>query len=129
MAGHVNRTLVLCLSAWCCMVLPAHAMGPSAPFVPPVAAQVAGGDVAVGAAETKPNGLTGVRLGKYAGAVIDGQWIRKGQAIRGARLVAIQRTKVTLRHPDGHQETIEMYPPLGGTADASATATTEAARP
>lgn len=131
MAGHVTLRLYkwgfsLCL--WSAAT--AWAMGPGAPFVPPVAAQAQaqGMEQEAGGAPAG-TGLSGVRLGRHAGAVIDGQWVRRGQTVRGAKLVSIQRTQVSLRHPDGHTEMIEMYPPAGGTAGAASSATTEAAKP
>jgi hypothetical protein len=87
------------------------------------AAQGAGGAVAAA------QGLTGVRVGRHAGAVIDGQWVRKGRTARGARLVQVQRTRVVLKHPDGRKEVIEMYPPVGGQAVAAAPVSTEALKP
>ncbi|MDE2593091.1 MAG: hypothetical protein KGL57_02540 [Burkholderiales bacterium] len=136
MAGHVKHAAVaaLCLSSL--MGAVAWAMGPSDPFVAPrvdgVLTPAGQASVAAGA-ETgdapAAAGLSGVRLGRYAGAVIDGQWIRKGHTVRGARLVQIQRTRVTLQHPDGHQEIIEMFPPAGGQAGAVAAASTEAVKP
>lgn len=136
MVGHVMqhpmRTL---LQVWSVLALLGHsagwAMGPAAPFVEPGVDQASAQlDVAVGADTVAPSvGLSGVRLGRQAGAVIDGQWVRKGRTVRGARLVEVQRTRVTLQHPDGHQEIIEMYPPAGGVAGVKAAASTEAIKP
>ncbi|MGE5452277.1 MAG: hypothetical protein ACM3VZ_10615 [Acidobacteriota bacterium] len=135
MAGHVKHAVMWALWAGSTWSLPVCAMGPSEPFVAPAVQQArtqlgqgtpgvaAPGDALV------VTGLSGVRLGRQAGAVIDGQWVRKGHMVRGARLVQIQRTRVTLQHPDGHQEIIEMYPPVGGQAGAVAAASTEAAKP
>lgn len=136
MAGHVKRSAIGVMCMWAGLFSSVWAMGPNDPFVAPridqAHAQLGQGGVPSAAAEgdaPAAAGLSGVRLGRHAGAVIDGQWVRKGQAVRGARLVQIQRTRVTLQHPDGHQEIIEMFPPVGGQAGAVAAASTEAAKP
>lgn len=136
MAGHVKRGAALVLWTWGMFCNPVWAMGPNDPFVAPrvdqARAQLGQGGAPGAAMEGDTPvamGLSGVRLGRQAGAVIDGQWVRKGQTVRGARLVQIQRTRVTLQHPDGHQEIIEMFPPVGGQAGAVAAASTEAAKP
>ena len=136
MAGHVKHGAALILGVWGLFCYPVWAMGPNDPFVAPRADQTRtqlgqGGSPGATAEGDAPvaMGLTGVRLGRQAGAVIDGQWVRKGQTVRGARLVQIQRTRVTLQHPDGHPEIIEMFPPVGGQAGAVAAASTEAAKP
>lgn len=135
MVGHVMRFMVGVLGA-CALgsALPVWALGPTAPFVAPDAAQAAaqlgqGEASGQGGAAPAGQGLTGVRLGRHAGAVIDGQWVRKGRTARGARLVQVQRTRVVLKHPDGRKEVIEMYPPVGGQAVAAAPASTEALKP
>lgn len=136
MAGHVTRGSTLVLLAWSLFCMPSWAMGPGDPFVAPRVEQARiqlgqGGlpGVASDGDAAEAVGLSGVRLGRQAGAVIDGQWVRKGQTVRGARLVQVQRTRVTLKHPDGHLEIIEMFPPAGGQAGAMAAASTEAAKP
>ncbi|MDE2431367.1 MAG: hypothetical protein KGN37_00780 [Burkholderiales bacterium] len=130
MVGHVKQwTLCLALaglSPW------SWALGPTAPFVAPTPGQFGALGQSLGsAASAAPatQGLSGVRLGRRSGAVIDGQWVRKGHSIRGARLVDVQRTRVTLLHPDGRKEVIEMYPSSGGQAAAKASAPTEAIKP
>jgi hypothetical protein len=131
MVGHVMRFMLKAVWA-ATFCVPAWALGPMAPFVAPQADQAGAFDPAAGAgldAQTPTQGLSGVRLGRYAGAVVDGQWIRKGRTVRGARLVQVQRTRVVLKHPDGHTEIIEMYPPLGGQAGTAVPATTEAIKP
>jgi hypothetical protein len=81
---------------------PACALGPSAPFTPPAAAASAPAiDSAQTAAAADASGLAGVRLGATPQALIDGHWHRAGDAVRGARLVAVTRHGVTLQHPDG----------------------------
>ncbi len=111
--------------------LPAHALGPRAPFTPPAA--VAGPPVpaapatrvstdaptidpsssattpeAVSAAATTAMsglaGLSGLRLGKTPMALIDGQWWRPGDRPRGALLAAVQPGGALLRHADGRIE-------------------------
>lgn len=142
MAGHVKHGVMSALCVWGLLSCASSctsvwAMGPMAPFVAPRVDQAnaqlgqGGAPAAEGADGAVPaaSGLTGVRLGRQAGAVIDGQWVRKGRTVRGARLIQIQRTRVTLQHPDGHQEIIEMFPPVGGQAGAVAAASTEAAKP
>lgn len=135
MVGHVMRFIVRGLSVLALnLAPPVWALGPSEPFVAPnadqAAAQLLGGDgLAQGGGVATVQGLSGVRLGRYAGAVIDGQWVRKGRVVRGARLVQVQRTRVVLKHQDGHTEIIEMYPPVGGQAVAAVPASTEALKP
>lgn len=141
MAGHVIASIAgRCRAAVLpvCFVMlgtvcTAWAAGPAAPFVPPVldpSSLSVGADGASAAGNgAAASGLTGVRLGRQGGAVIDGQWVRLGAQVRGARLVSVQRSKVVLKHPDGHKEIIEMYPPQGGQAGASAPASTEAVKP
>lgn len=137
MAGHVKQVVMTVLGTMCLAgCASVWAMGPSEPFLAPRADQAGASQgpedlvgSAVDGAAPVAKGLSGVRLGRHAGAVIDGLWIRKGREIRGAKLVQIQRTRVTLLHPDGHKEIIEMYPPMGGQAGAVAAASTEAAKP
>ncbi len=140
MAGYVMRSLRLsCVAAAVLSTVllsagpSSWAAGPAAPFVAPMLTPSADADgVQAGAGENglnNPSGLSGVRLGRQVGAVIDGQWVRKGGQVRGARLVGVQRARVVLKHPDGHQEIIEMYPPQGVQAGASAPASTEAVKP
>lgn len=87
------------------------ALGPQAPFVAPNASSFEVDATAIDG--TKSGGLTqglsGVRVGRYAGAVIDGRWVRKGRSIRGARLIEVRRGSVTLRHPDGRREVLSMF--------------------
>lgn len=133
MAGHVKCCVIGLATMWVASLSPVWAMGPNDPFVAPRIEQTSGlaGEAAASADgdAAAATGLSGVRLGRHAGAVIDGQWVRKGQAVRGARLVQIQRTRVTLKHPDGHEEIIDMFPPAGGKAGAAAAASTEAVKP
>lgn len=135
MVGHVMRFMLRVLGACALgLALPSWALGPMAPFVAPDAAHAAaqlehGAAQGAGGAVAAAQGLTGVRVGRHAGAVIDGQWVRKGRTARGARLVQVQRTRVVLKHPDGRKEVIEMYPPVGGQAVAAAPASTEALKP
>lgn len=131
MVGHVMRFMLKAIGALAFCV-PAWALGPMAPFDAPRADQAGSFEAGGGAgfdAAMPTQGLTGVRLGRYAGAVIDGQWVRKGRTVRGARLVQVQRTRVVLKHPDGHTEIIEMYPPLGGQVGTAVPASTEAIKP
>lgn len=113
--------------AWLSLTLAAgsaRAVGPQAPFMPPdarhaQAAQAASPD------RTPASGLAGVRVGAHAGALIDGSWIALGGEVRGARLAAVQRRQVVLRHPDGRTETLSLSAPPA----ASAPVLTRLARP
>lgn len=90
-------------------LLPAHALGPQAPFAPPAATSAAATSPI--ATEPEPTGLTGVRLGTPPQALIDGRWHRRGEPVRGARLSAVNRRGATLRHPDGRRELLWLLPP------------------
>ncbi|MBE7426540.1 MAG: hypothetical protein HS106_10915 [Ideonella sp.] len=90
-------------------LLPAHALGPQAPFAPPAATSAAATSPI--ATEPEPTGLTGVRLGTPPQALIDGRWHRLGEPVRGARLSAVNRRGATLRHPDGRRELLWLLPP------------------
>lgn len=108
--------------------VPARAMGPLAPF----AAPSSGIDEQAqqGAGLVNVQGLSGVRLGRQPGAVIDGIWVPKGQTVRGAKLETILRSRVILRHPDGHTEALDLFPPTGaGAASTPAPTTAPAAVP
>ncbi|HET8869215.1 MAG TPA: hypothetical protein VFM48_02105 [Aquabacterium sp.] len=125
------KNLITAVMLACCSSL-GWALGPAEPFVAPTFGQAeASGQQSGAVADDNGvvSGLSGVRLGRQAGAVIDGQWVRKGRMVRGARLIDVQRTRVTLLHPDGRKEVIQMYPPVGGQAAAKASASTEASKP
>lgn len=117
---------------WVGLAGSAWALGPGAPFVPPVAAS---SDAAGGPSATQPpggglaEGLGGVRLGRHAGALIDGVWVRVGEQARGATLVAVRRTSVSLRHPDGRLESMDLFPPQGGPMGAATPTYSELAKP
>lgn len=130
-----GRTPRLLLAAACgALVLPALALGPLAPFVPPGKDSATEGALALGATPARdaaPSGLSGVRLGRHAGALIDGLWIAQGAAVRGAKLESIKRDRVLLRHPDGRGETLTLYPATAApaaSAAASAASTASAER-
>ena len=121
--------------------LPAHALGPAAPFTPPAAVATAASAVAAAGAPTidligNPAGsesaaallpgLAGLRLGKSPMALIDGQWWRPGDRPRGALLAAVHPTGAVLRHADGR---IEQLAWPGDGSVVSATSTTGAAKP
>lgn len=132
MAIHVKtRVIHMMLGAlWSSGAALCHAIGPQAPFVPPVAGEVSAD--AAGALPTQEGpevGLSGVRVGRHAGAIIDGQWVRKGKTVRGARLSAIGRSQVVLKHPDGRQEVLSLYAPSGPTTVAQGAASTQAVKP
>lgn len=100
--------------------LPAHALGPWAPFTPPAApsestdaptidpSRSATTPEAVSAAAptamSGPAGLSGLRLGKTPMALIDGQWWRPGDRPRGALLAAVQPGGAPLRDADSRIE-------------------------
>lgn len=144
-ARHVAGVLAsaLCVLAWAAAGLPAHALGPAAPFTPPaaVAPSAAAGPAAVANAPTidlsgnlvaadssspASSGLAGLRLGKSPMALIDGQWWRPGDRPRGALLAAVHNTGVVLRHADGR---IEQLAWPGDGSVVSAVSTAGAARP
>ena len=134
MAVALSRLRAACATA-CAAALPlALAMGPSAPFVPPTAQAPAGsalasaptsGSVATPttaptaaptaapAAALSAEGLSGLRLaGPRSSALIDGLWWPLGSMPRGARLVAVQRQQVQLRHLDGRIEVLALNPAI-----------------
>lgn len=100
---------------------PVGALGPNAPFVAPAApaAPSASGtnsadspaSAASGAgAALAPLGLSGMRLRTQPMALIDGEWRRVGESVRGAAVTAMHATGVTLRHPDGRVEVLSWGP-------------------
>lgn len=95
----------LCAAA----LVPAQALGPQAPFTPPGAASAAAA-ASPTAAEPEFGGLSGVRLGTRPQALIDGRWLRLGEAVRGARLGTVTRHGATLLHPDGRREHLWLLP-------------------
>lgn len=118
MARNVIRPLVLTCAALLASWVPAaHAMGPQAPFAAPDSAAPEQASLDGGAVSVQ--GLAGVRLGRHAGAVIDGTWVPKGHAVRGATLETVTRRRVTLRYPDGHTESLDLFPPTSAGADAA----------
>ena len=124
MAVAVTRLRAACATA-CAAALPlALALGPAAPFAPPTArAQAAGAPAAAAsaaataapaaasAAELGAEGLSGLRLaGPRSAALIDGRWWPLGSMPRGARLVAVHRQQVQLRHVNGRFEVLALNP-------------------
>jgi hypothetical protein len=99
--------------------LPARALGPQQPFTPPSAAP-RGAD-ATAAATPSFGGLTGVRLGSSPRALIDGDWIALGQAVRDGRLVGVSVDAAVLRLADGRTEHLLLFPAAAAasTPDAS----------
>ena len=102
MARHLTpiAALVLALAA-----APSLALGPTAPFTPP-ARTAATGDAtpSADAPVADTGGLTGLRLRNHPMALIDGQWLRIGDTVRGARISAIRADGAWLRHADGRNE-------------------------
>lgn len=132
MAVHVIRFSKKCLVGWLLSAVwsMAYALGPMAPFEPPVVGEVSANDAAgLPNQPAQEVGLSGVRVGRHAGAIIDGKWIRKGKSVRGARLSAVGRSQVVLKHPDGRQEVLSLYLPSGQTAAPQVAATTQAVKP
>lgn len=89
------------------------AMGSGAPFTPPRAAATSAsasssGDDSVNAVVA--SGLSGVRTGHRAAALIDGQWLAVGDTVRGARVLSVQADAATLRHADGRIERLLLNP-------------------
>lgn len=121
MAVAVTRLRAACATA-CAAALPlALALGPAAPFAPPTAlaqaahapaaAASAAAPAAASAAELGAEGLSGLRLaGPRSAALIDGRWWPLGSMPRGARLVAVHRQQVQLRHLDGRFEVLALNP-------------------
>ncbi len=97
---------------------PARSMGPSAPFAAPNSGLPEQAAADAGIANVQ--GLAGVRLGRQAGAVIDGVWVAKGATVRGAKLETVTRSRVVLRYPDGHTESLDMFPLPGASTGAGA---------
>ncbi len=123
--------------------LPAWALGAAEPFMPPrrqaaaSAALTASAQLAAGAAAlpdqpadtAAASGLRGVRLGQRPQALIDGQWVAAGQAVRGAQLLAVQADHALLRWADGRTERLALagqIEPVRRTRAASASASTTA---
>ena len=89
------------------------AMGSAAPFTPPRAAAASASAVNAvddGVDVASANGLSGVRVGPRAAALIDGQWVAVGDTARGARLLSVQADAATLRHADGRVERLLLSP-------------------
>ena len=89
------------------------AMGSAAPFTPPRAAAASASAVNAvddGVDVASANGLSGVRVGPRAAALIDGQWVAVGDMARGARLLSVQADAATLRHADGRVERLLLNP-------------------
>ena len=103
------RHLGPALAALLLLPIAGHALGPAQPFTAPAATAHAA-DAATTAAPATSSGLAGVRLGTSPGALVDGQWIALGQAVRGARLVSVRAHDVSLRHTDGRIERLALFP-------------------
>lgn len=108
------NTALTALPALCAALLSlsVHAVGPQAPFTPPpnAAAPVAQAASAADDADSPPpQGLVGLRLGNTPSALIDGTWVRVGDAVRGARLIDVRQGTVRLRHADGQIETLALF--------------------
>ncbi len=99
----------------------AWALGPTAPFVPPGKEAAGGPALGVESGNHASSGLSGVRLGRLAGALIDGGWVAQGGQVRGARLESVRRDRVVLRHADGSTETLSLYSATAVPAASAAT--------
>lgn len=115
---HPVLALACCLAAGA-----AWPIGPAAPFVPPGREAIAATATGLGA-DSGTSGLAGVRLGRHAGALIDGNWVPQGAPARGGRLESVRRDRVVLRRADGSTETLNLY---SATAAPAASAATPAA--
>lgn len=134
MAVAVKALFLLALCTGLAGALPAWALGAAEPFMPPrrqavvnaaasaaanaaaSATPVAGAQPAADAAAlpdqpgdaAAAGGLRGVRLAQRPQALIDGQWVAAGQAVRGAQLVAVQADHALLRWADGRTERLAL---------------------
>lgn len=88
----------------------AHALGAGAPFVPPRAGASAATSEAP-AAVAAGDGLAGVYLQAQPMALIDGQWRRLGESVRGARVAQIDARGAWLLHGDGRRERLWLAAP------------------
>lgn len=97
--------------------LPVWALGAAEPFVPPrraAAAAPAASAAREAVLQADPGdavatgGFSGVRLGQRPQALIDGQWVVIGQAVRGAQLSAVQADHALLRWADGRTERLAL---------------------
>ena len=118
LARVLARAFALVLALVFAVAVPSigSAMGSSAPFTPPRAAAASPDPAsAVNAVDENAdaisaNGLSGVRVGPRAAALIDGQWVAVGDTARGARLLSVQADAATLRHADGRVERLLLNP-------------------
>jgi hypothetical protein len=119
---------LICLRTWCAAAGlatagSASALGPAAPFTPPApaaaAASAAGADAA---AAVSTDAIAGLRLGPAPQALIDGQWLRLGDRVRGARLVAIDARGARIEYPDGRRQALPLSPAAQWTLPAPAPA-------
>ena len=102
----------------------AHALGPQAPFVPPNRAVVLSGAAEDPRAQALAHrGLSAVRMGSRPQALIDGQWVRPGEPVRGARLLRLAPNHVVLQMADGRTERLPLFmPPPAQPASAASAA-------
>ena len=124
MAGTLTVTL-LALGVALLAAPPAQAVGAAAPFTPPsraaalaaapTSATESGNTVSATPLLATPApetglGLTGIQLGAQPRALIDGEWVALGAAVRGARLHALRADEAQLRHSDGRMERLLLTP-------------------
>jgi hypothetical protein len=93
-----------------------HALGAAAPFVPPRAGATGASGASGLAGEATPAppadaGLAGVYLRAQPMALIDGQWRRLGETVRGARVAQIDSRGAWLVHGDGRRERLWLAAP------------------
>ena len=156
MAVAVKTLLAATLLLAAATPAPAPAMGPAAPFTPPAAvnpvsaatatataaaaaasasssssaATASGATSAAPAVGSGSEGLSGLRLaGAGSAALIDGRWWPLGSQPRGARLVAVQRQQVQLRHANGQLEWLPLNPAASLTTSATFGATPSLPQP
>jgi hypothetical protein len=106
--------LVMRLGCAAALAAPAAALalGAGAPFTPPrpspMAAAASDAPAVVAGASSA---LAGVRLGRSPMALLNGAWLRTGDAVRGARLDAIDARGVWLLHANGTRERLWLVAP------------------
>ncbi len=132
---HRGLAALLALAAPLSYLPSALALGAGAPFAPParvaspaaVAAVVARSASASAPTSETPadmtmpmaadlaraaagSGLNGIQLGAQPRALIDGEWVAPGEAVRGARLHSLRADEAQLRYPDGRLERLRLTP-------------------
>jgi MSHA biogenesis protein MshK len=107
-----------------CLALPAHAESLPDPTQPPHVAATPSALSGTAAPPTSGYTLTSIRASDATRrALLNGKWVRQGERVDGARVVAIRETEVVLATEAG-RETLGLFPevrvkpaptPSGGT--------------